>query len=212
MTAEDGPSPPTAPEEAPLVDAMLHLLDQQQGKQVSLGDFVAAMGQRGFGFCLIVFGILAAISPPGVGSVMGAPPLLFAAQMVLGFRQPWVPGFLARRQFSADSVKRTLERARPWLKRIEIFAKPRLSWLARGVVERLVGLVVMILCCVILLPGPLTNNPPGIAILLLGFALAERDGVLIVIGLIAAVAAFVIGLSAFIAVALAIWAWFQGYL
>lgn len=210
MTAEADPAPHPS-EEAPLVDAMLHLLDREQGKQVTLGHFVAAMGQRGFGFCLIVFGILAAISPPGVGSVMGAPPLLFAAQMVWGFRQPWVPGFLARREFSADTVKRTLERARPWLRRIEVFAKPRVSWLARGLMERLAGVVTMMLCCVILLPGPLTNNPPGVAIMLLGFALAERDGVLMVLGLIAAVVAFFIGLSAFIAVAIAIWAWLSGY-
>lgn len=201
--------PPVA--EAPLVEAMLHLLDREQGKQVSLGHFVAAMGQRGFGFCLIVFGILAAISPPGVGSVMGAPSLLFAAQMVWGFKQPWVPGFLARREFSADGVKRALERARPWLRRIEIFAKPRVSWLARGLMERIIGIVVMILCCVILLPGPLTNNPPGIAIMVLGFALAERDGILAMLGLVAAVVAFLIGLSAFIAVAVAIWAWAEGY-
>lgn len=210
MTAGAPPAPDRA-QEAPLVEAMLHLLDREQGKQVTLGHFVAAMGQRGFGFCLIVFGILAAISPPGVGSVMGAPPFLFAAQMVWGFRQPWVPSFLARREFSADNVKRTLERARPWLKRIEVFAKPRASWLARGLIERLVGVVVMILCCVILLPGPFTNNPPGIAIMLLGFALAERDGVLAVLGLLAAVVAFVVGLSAFIAVAVALWAWAEGY-
>lgn len=210
MTAEADPAP-HSPAEAPLVDAMLHLLDREQGKQVTLGHFVAAMGQRGFGFCLIVFGILAAISPPGVGSVMGAPPLLFAAQMVWGFKQPWVPGFLARREFSADAVKRTLERARPWLRRIEVFAKPRVSWLARGLMERLAGVVTVILCCVILLPGPLTNNPPGIAIMLLGFALAERDGILMVLGLIAAVVAFFIGLSAFIAVAIALWAWLSGY-
>ena len=66
MTAGAPPAPDRA-QEAPLVEAMLHLLDREQGKQVTLGHFVAAMGQRGFGFCLIVFGILAAISPPGVG-------------------------------------------------------------------------------------------------------------------------------------------------
>jgi hypothetical protein len=47
--------------------------------------------------------------------------------------------------------------------------------------------------------------------MILGFALAERDGVLLLIGLVAAVVAFVIGLSAFIAVAVALWAWANGY-
>ncbi len=204
------PQPAALLAEAPLVDAMMHLLDGKAGQRMTLGELVAGMGLRGHGFCLIVFGLLAAISPPGVGSVMGAPLILFAAQLAVGFQQPWMPHWLAKRTFAADTVKRTIERGRPWLKKIEIFARPRVSWLARGLMERLVGVVCVLLAAVILMPGPLTNNPPGIAITLLGFSLAERDGILVVLGLIAAVIAFVIGLSAFIAVALLIWAWFSG--
>ena len=187
------------------------MLDGQAGQQVTIGQFVAGMGQRGFGFCLIVFGILAAISLPGVSAVVAVPLVLFSAQMVWGMRQPWVPAFLAKRSFSADGAKRSLERARPWLRRIEIFAKPRMSWFTRGLMERLIGLVCMLLACVIILPGPFTNIPPAIAITLLGFAVAERDGVLAAISLVVAVGAFVLGLSAFIAIAVALWAWFNGY-
>lgn len=204
-------SEPAPPAEAPLVEAMLHLLDGQTGKQVTIGELVAHMGQRGFGFCLIVFGVMAAISPPGIGSVLGAPLILFSAQLAWGLRQPWLPRSLARHAFSADGAKRTIAKARPWLRRIEVFAKPRVSWLARGVMEHLVGAVCLLLAAVILMPGPLTNNPPGLAIMILGFALAERDGILILIGLVAAVIAFVVGLSAFIAVAVAIWAWANGW-
>jgi hypothetical protein len=108
-------------------------------------------------------------------------------------------------------VKRTIERGRPWLKKLEIFAKPRVSWLARGLMERLAGVVCFILAAVILMPGPLTNNPPGVAITILGFSIAERDGILLLLGLVAAVIAFIIGLSAFIAVAIAIWIWFGDF-
>jgi hypothetical protein len=190
---------------------MLHLLDGKAGQQVTLGEFVDGMGARGFGFCLIVFGLLAAISLPGVGSVMGAPLLLFALQLMWGMKQPWVPKFLARRSISADGAKKTIERAHRWLKKIEIFAKPRVSWLTEGLIQRLVGLFCLLLAAVIVMPGPFTNNPPGMAITLLGFALAERDGVLMLIALLASVVAFVLGLSAFIAVALAVWAWASGY-
>lgn len=190
---------------------MLHLLDGKAGQQVTLGEFVAGMGARGFGFCLIVFGMLSAISLPGVGSLMGAPLFLFAGQLIWGMKQPWVPGFLARRAMSADNAKKTLEKAQRWLKRIELFAKPRVSWLAGGLMARLAGLFTLLLAAVILMPGPFTNNPPGIAITLIGFALAERDGVLLLIALVASVLAFILGLSAFIAVAIAVWAWASGY-
>jgi hypothetical protein len=177
---------------------------------MTLGELVAGMGLRGLGFCLIVFGLLAAISLPGIGSLMAVPLILFAAQIAAGFQQPWMPQWLSKRSFSADAVKRTIERGRPWLKKIELFARPRASWLARGLMERLVGVVCLILAAVILMPGPFTNNPPGIAITILGFALAERDGILVVLGLVAAVAAFFVGLSAFIAVAVAVWLWLSG--
>jgi hypothetical protein len=190
---------------------MVHLLDGQAGQQVTIGQFVAGMGQRGFGFCLIIFGILAAVSLPGVSTITALPVVLFSAQMVWGLKQPWVPAFLARRSFSANGAKASLERARPWLKRIEIFAKPRVSWFTRGPMERLIGLVCLLLACVIVLPGPFTNVPPAIAITLLGFAVAERDGVLAAIALVVAVGAFVLGLSAFIAIAIALWAWFNGF-
>jgi hypothetical protein len=84
---------------------MLHLLDGEGGKQISIGDFVAHMGQRGFGFCLIVFGTLAAISLPVIGSIMGAPLLLFSAQLAWGRTRPWLPGRLARRTFSATALR-----------------------------------------------------------------------------------------------------------
>ena len=198
------------PQDVPLVTAMLHLLDGKAGEQVTLGEFVAGMGARGFGFCFIVFGMLAAISLPGVGSLMGGPLVLFAAQVIWGMKQPWVPGFLARRSISADNAKKTLEKAQRWLKRIELFAKPRASWLAGGLMARIAGVFALLLAAVILMPGPFTNNPPGIAITLIGFALAERDGVLLLIALAASVLAFVLGLSAFIAVAIALWAWASG--
>jgi hypothetical protein len=204
------PPPPTPGDflaDAPLVDAMMHLLDGKAGQQMTLGELVAGMGLRGLGFSLIVFGLLAAISLPGIGSLMAVPLILFAIQITAGFQQPWMPRWLSGRSFSADTVKRNIERGRPWLKKIEIFARPRVSWLARGLMERLVGVVCLILALVILMPGPFTNNPPGIAITILGFALAERDGILVVLGLVAAVIAFFVGLSAFIAVAIAIWLW-----
>ena len=205
------PAPVRKPEDAPLVEAMLHLLDGKTGQQVTLGEFVDGMGSRGFGFVLIVFGLLAAISLPGVGSLMGGPLILFALQLMGGLKRPWVPGFLARRSISADNAKKTIERGHRWLKKIEIFAKPRVSWLTDGLIQRLVGLFCLLLSAVILMPGPFTNNPPGMAITLLGFALAERDGILMLIALAASVVAFVLGLSAFIAVALALWAWASGY-
>lgn len=204
------PKPDTA--EAPLLEALLHMLDARAGTRITLGELVESMGHRGFGFAFIVFGVLAAISPPGVGSLMAIPTLLFSLQLLAGFKEPWVPGRFNRRTFEADDVRSTLARARKWLRRIEVFAKPRWSMLSRGVVARLAGLVCFILACVVLLPGPGTNNPPGVAIAIFGFALAERDGILMLIAFVAAVLAFAIGLAAIVAVVYLVYGWMSGAL
>ena len=76
----------------------------------------------GFGFVMIVF-FRFAISLPGVGSVMGAPLVLFALQMMAGMKRP---AYRVRwRWFDkpADAARKTYRaRLSPALKKIEIFA------------------------------------------------------------------------------------------
>jgi hypothetical protein len=64
-----------------------------------------------------------------------------------------------------------------------------------------------VLALVILVPGPFTNIPPGVAIALFGFAMAERDGLLMLISFVAGIIGFIIGLSAVIATVLLIGSW-----
>ncbi len=200
MTTDADAQPGPAPgQDAPLLDVLMHMLDGRAGQEITLGELLAAMGHRGFGFVFITFGVLAAISPPGVGSLMSLPIMLFALQMMWGAKEPWVPARLNRRRFAADTIAKSMQRARPWLRRIEIFAKPRWSFLADHLMKRLAALVCFLLACVILVPGPGTNNPPGVAIAIFGFAIAEHDGLLMLLAILASIAAFAIG-------ALAIWA------
>ena len=59
----------------------------------------------------------------------------------------------------------------------------------------------------IVVPGPFTNLPPGVAIALFGFAMAERDGLLMLLSFLASILAFFISLSAISALALLSWVW-----
>ncbi len=189
----------------PLSDLLFKPLEGVEGK-IAVGTYVSALGKRGFGLAILAFGLLSSIPmPPGVVSLFGVPLMLFAWQMVIGRHEPWVPARIARQEFDAAKVAKGLERARPWIRRMEKLTRPRLRFLADGVMERIVGVVVIVLGAVIALPGPLTNVPPGIAIVVLSIALAQEDGLWVILGLIGAVVAFVIGLSGFIAGGLLMW-------
>ena len=90
---------------------------------------------------------------------------------------------------------------------LERFAKPRWKIMTYDIVYRFAALCCLVLALVILVPGPFTNIPPGVAIALFGFAMVERDGLLMLISFIARVIGFIVGLSAVIATALLIGRW-----
>jgi hypothetical protein len=83
-------------------------------------------------------------------------------------------------------------RVAPWLERAEKLLRPRVSALALPPVEYGVGLVCLLLAIVLVLPIPLGNMLPALAISLLALGLLERDGFAISAGLLAAAASSVV--------------------
>lgn len=195
--------------DTPATDRPLTLYDDMQaqlaphaGTDIGFGDLLARLGERGFGFVYVVFGMLAAVLPAGLCSLMAVPILLFAGQQVLQRARPVLPARFDARKISADALSAGLARREAWFRHMERIARPRLPWLAGTGSYRLAALFCGILALVILVPGPFTNVPPGMAIALFGFAMAERDGLLMLAAFMVAVLAFAVGLSA---AAAAVW-------
>ena len=76
-----------------------------------------------------------------------------------------------------------VRRIAPWLQRGERMLRPRLSWLARPPLEYAIGAVCLVLALVLVLPIPLGNVLPAVAISLLALAIVERDGLWVLAGL-----------------------------
>lgn len=207
MTDEDSGQRRQPATDAPLHEALLHLLDRFQGRDIRLSDLLDAMGHRGFGFVYVLFGMLAAVLPTGLCSLMAVPVLLFSAQQAAGHARPYMPARFDGKRFPAQAIQSGLQRRQHWIRRVERFAKPRWAPMTSAPVNRVAAVFCLLLALVILAPGPFTNVPPGIAIALFGFAMAERDGLLMSISFVTGVLGFVVGLSALIATALLVWSW-----
>ncbi len=67
--------------------------------------------------------------------------------------------------------------------KIEKYIKPRFSTLFLPLSERVVGLLMILFCCSILIPLPMTNFLPSIAIISIGFGMIEKDGIMTMIGI-----------------------------
>ena len=120
--------------------------------------------------------------PPGTSAVLGAPLVFLAAQLMLG-RRPWLPRLLSSRSMSQADFAQLVRRIAPWLQRGERMLRPRWSWLARAPLEYAIGAVCLGLAVVLVLPIPLGNVLPAVAISLLALAVVERDGLWVLAGL-----------------------------
>jgi hypothetical protein len=89
---------------------------------------------------------------------------------------------------STAELRQVAGRIVPILQKIEKVTRPRLDFLFGPVGDRLIGAVCSLLACVLILPIPLGNVLPAIAVSLLSLALVTRDGFLALAGYAVAVA------------------------
>jgi hypothetical protein len=166
------------------LSAILQELAAEPGRErVSVRDLFAALDDRALAALLFVFAVPNVMpSPPGLSTVLGVPLLFLSTQLLLG-RKAWLPEFIARRSMARADFEALMIRVLPWLQRAERLLRPRLSGLALPPVDHLLGLICLALAVVLVLPIPLGNNPPALAIGLIALGILERDGLWILAGL-----------------------------
>ncbi|CAA0112989.1 Uncharacterised protein [Starkeya nomas] len=156
--------------------------------RIAVGDLLKAMQERAFGPLMLVFALPNVLpTPPGTSSVLGAPLVFLAAQLALG-RRPWLPPIIARRSIARKDFAAFVAKATPWLAKAERLLRPRLGGLAHPPAEYVVGLMCFVLAVVLVLPIPLGNMLPALAICILALGILERDGVWILVGMALAIA------------------------
>jgi hypothetical protein len=155
-------------------------------------DLLVALSDRAIGALIFVFAFPNIVPmPPGVSSVLGAPLLFLTAQLALG-RSPWLPTVIADRSMDRIHFATVVRRIAPWLARAERLLRPRAQALARPPFENLIGGICVLLSIILFLPIPMGNMPPAIAICLFALAILERDGIWVLAGLCATIAAIAI--------------------
>ena len=172
-----------------LSDLLLALGHDAARERISVGDLLAALGERAFGALIFIFAFPNVLpTPPGTSTLLGAPLVFLAAQLCLGWR-PWLPGLVAQRSMARADFARLVRRIHPWLVRAERLLQPRLRALTRSPMEHMIGLVCLVLALLLVLPIPLGNVLPALAISLLALGLLERDGIWVLAGYCTSVAA-----------------------
>lgn len=156
---------------------------EAEGADVSLHWVFDSLNERAFGFILLILALPCCIPLLyGIPQIVALPLMFVSAQILIGRRVPWLPQKLAARRISTEGLNSLTMRAGPWLRRIEALSHPRLGFLTRPPVERLIGLALVLFSASILVPLPGTNTVPGIAVVIVAMGLLQRDGLLVAVG------------------------------
>jgi len=173
----------------PASELLEDLIDAFPGESVSVGELIDRLDSRAHGMLLLVLALPMCVpNVPGISTIFGVLMLAPALQMVFGSRRLMLPKRVRDWRVDCGALRRTFNLAIPSLKRVEYLIRPRWSRLTRFPVTILVGLQTLLMALVLILPIPFANWPPGMTVAMTALALLQRDGVLMVLPVPAAIA------------------------
>lgn len=157
-------------------DVLAELSVLAKTPDITLRQFTDRLGDRTFGLLLVMFSLLNAI--PFISTFSGGIIASLGLQVMLGHRKAWLPAVILDRPLPHNRVVGAFERFIPIVKKMEVLIKPRFHFAEAPLIDRLNGLIIVILGVFIALPIPLANLGPALIVTVMGLGMLERDGLL----------------------------------
>ncbi|MGD1943370.1 MAG: exopolysaccharide biosynthesis protein [Leptolyngbyaceae cyanobacterium] len=160
--------------------------DESRNEQVTLADILALAGERTFGFLFVLLAFPSAlpVPAPGYSIPFGIVMFLLAVQLIGGRQRPWLPDSWKKKGFNLKQIQKIVRTGLPWLKRVEVLSRPRLTTVCTSYAGRAVlgcAIALMAMCMMVPIPG--TNTIPAIGIFMTGLGLLDDDGFISLVGL-----------------------------
>lgn len=169
------------------VELQRYFFDEERNPQVTLADILDIAGERVFGFLFVLLALPSAlpVPAPGYSIPFGILLLVLAVQLIVGANRPWFPKGWLNRPIDVKTVRGFLKGGIPWLQKIELISRPRLSFVCTSFPGRIViGLAIALMSISMMIPIPGTNTLPAIGIFITGFGLLDDDGAISLGGLV----------------------------
>lgn len=119
----------------PRTHALSDLLDELEGTvegdSVRVEDVIEALGHSSFASLMLVFSLICtspASAIPGVTALLALMVFILVAQMMVGRKSLWLPGFITRRRLSSEKLCKGIKWLRKPVRFVERFLKPRFTW------------------------------------------------------------------------------------
>ncbi|WP_300377914.1 exopolysaccharide biosynthesis protein [Henriciella sp.] len=160
--------------------------DRTEGESVSVADLLNAVGRRSHGPVLLLLGFIA-VSPlslvPGANWLVALVTFIFAMQIVVGLKYPWLPRRALAVSFPRKYLLSGIKHLEPHAYVVDQILQPRLVFLTRIPFINIVALACVAAALITIPLGLIPFGPllPGLTVLLFGLAITARDGAVLLI-------------------------------
>jgi hypothetical protein len=173
-------------------------------EKVSIRSIAQAHGPEAHGTLLLLLAMPCLLPVPGVGTVLGMGMTALAVAMWRGQATAGLPPRVAELEMSRYWAQRVLAGLASAYEVAGRYARSRLCHFTGPDWQSWIALVVGLMALIVVLPIPFGNLLPSLALMLIGLGLVFRDGLALLLGILAA------GLALCVTVGLLMTAWYWG--
>lgn len=157
-----------------------------EGEDVTVRELLQAVGRRAYGPVLLLLGFIA-VSPltiiPGANWFVATVTLIFALQIVVGRRTPWLPKRALDFSFKRSLLVQGAGEGEKYAHMVDALVRPRLIFLTESPFVQVVAMICVLAALITYPLGLVPLGPllPSLTVLLFGLGLTARDGVVVLL-------------------------------
>lgn len=153
---------------------------------MSLRDIFRALRHQAYALLVVVLGLVNCLPmPPPIPLLSGVLLAFVAIQIIIGQPMPWLPRRVLDRSIARADLNRAVARAVPIVRKLERLSQSRLTFFDTTAGMRAVGLILLVIALGLLVAAPFVGQIPlGLAACLVGLGLVERDGAIVIGGVV----------------------------
>lgn len=186
----------------PVSKVLKKLGDKDPKESTTILEIIKDFHENGILLAMIFFALPFSTplpSPPGLTTIISIPLIIFSIQMIVGSKQILLPKRVNNYRIKNSVLKMISDKITPIIQFIEKYIKPRFRFAKSVYTEQFLGIICLLAALSIAIPLPLTNAMPSLGISVMALGLLNRDGLVIIGGIIITIIGLIIATSAVIA-------------
>ncbi|UFZ06695.1 exopolysaccharide biosynthesis protein [Bradyrhizobium ontarionense] len=177
----------------PISRRLIAIARTVRSDEPSVGELFDGLESEGLGLTLLLLTLPALIPLPGpFGMVFGTLVAIVALQILFGAERLWLPETLRRRPVPQRLLRKVIRAGLDWAGFAERgLREDRLAWLTGRRARMLLALPLLLMAVTIILPIPMGNVMPALALIAASIGFMACDGLAVLVALLIAMAAVV---------------------